>query len=58
MLINILLHTIKCGSMSGGKLIRISKETHKKLYSFKIELGVPTLDDTINYLFRFVPRRP
>jgi hypothetical protein len=43
--------------MEHRKLIRISKETHKKLYALKIEIEAPTLDDTISYLFRFVPRR-
>ena len=57
MFINIFLHTIKCGSMESDKLIRISKETHKRLYSLKIEIEAPTLDDTINYLLRFAPVR-
>ena len=43
--------------MEHRKLIRISKETHKKLYALKIEIESPTLDDTIAYLLRFAPVR-
>ena len=42
--------------MKEEKLIRISKNTHKRLYALKIDIEAPTLDDTINYLLRFAPR--
>ena len=42
--------------MKEEKLIRISKDTHKRLYAVKIDIEARTLDDTINYLLRFAPR--
>ena len=40
-----------------GKIIKVTKATHKKLYQLKIDLEASSLDDTVNYLMRFAPHR-